>query len=198
MFPEKLNKYLIPGALEFVNEWCAGYAVHLEIKNARETKLGDYRKMHGRHHITLNYGLDSELSFHILTHEIAHMHARVKYGNSIQPHGKEWKRIFAGLILQTLHLYEPEFQLILKDFARNPRAGYYAYQPLVNYFQMKENPERVSLKDLPEGAVFKSGRKIFKKGNKRKIRYICTDLKTGKKYSVHPLAPVDQVIKIQT
>lgn len=197
MFTENLNKYLIPGALPYINQWCKGYAVHLIIKNARETKLGDYRKLKDKHQITLNYGLDPELSFHILTHEIAHMHAREKFGRSIQPHGKEWKRIFSEMIHETLHLFKPEFQKILIDFAQNPRAGFYAYPPLVHYFQLKENPDKISLKDLPYGSEFRSGKKYFKKGEKRKIRYICTDLKTGKKYSVHPLAPVDELIKTQ-
>lgn len=197
MFPKKLNNYIIPGALPFVNKWCEGYAVHLIIKNARETKLGDYSFAKGRHQITLNYGLDAELSFHILTHEIAHMHARVEFGTGIKPHGIEWKNCFSSLIYETIHLFQPEFQKILKDFAINPRAGYYAYAPMVNYFQQKENPDKLVLQNLKFGDIFKSGNNVFKKGNKRKIRYICTEVKTGKKYSIHPLAPVEKVIKIQ-
>ena len=195
MFTEELNKYLIPGALDFINKWCKDYPITLIIKDARITKLGDYRKDGNRHKITLNYGLDKELSFHILTHEIAHMHVREKYGRSIKPHGIEWKNAFTTLILESLHLFEPKLQQILFEFAKNPRAGFYSYAPLTQYFQLKENPEKLFLKDLPKDAVFKSSGRIFKKGNKRKIRYICTDLSTGKKYSIHPLAPIDGVIE---
>lgn len=198
MFTEKLNEYLIPGALELVNKWCKGYPVLLVVKNARETKLGDYQKLKDKHKITLNSGLDKALSFHILTHEIAHMHAREKYGRYIKPHGDEWKFVFAGLIVESLHLFEPELQKILKDFAVNPRAGFYAYQPLVEYFQIKENPEKIYLKDLEPGTVFKSGKRCYEKGKKSKIRYICRDINTGKKYSVHPLAPVDEIVKRHT
>ncbi|MDO5655009.1 MAG: transcription elongation protein SprT [Flavobacteriaceae bacterium] len=198
MFTEELNKYLIPGALHFVNKWCKGYGVDLIIKNARQTKLGDYRKAGNRHQITLNYGLDKELSFHILTHEIAHMHARVKYGPNIKPHGIEWKITFSDLIYESLHLFKDEFQLILKDFAPNPRAGYYSYPPIAEYFQRKENPDRIVVKDMAFGSIFRSGNKIFKKVSQNKIRYICIEINTGRRFTVHPLAPVDEIIKNQS
>ena len=195
MFTEKLNPYLIPGALEYINLWCEGYPVRLVIKNARTTKLGDYIKLDGKHQITLNHGLDKALSFHILTHEIAHMHAREMYGRNIKPHGPEWKSIFSNLILQTIHLFEPELQSILKEFAKNPRAGYYSYRPLAAYFQKKENAEVVHLQDLAIGTIFRIKDKIYKKGQKRKIRYLCKNLATGKQYSVHPLAPINEIIE---
>lgn len=195
MFKESLNKYLIPGALDFVNLWCENYAVDLIIKNARHTKLGDYRRINQRHQITLNRGLDKALSFHILTHEIAHMHAIKKYGKYIKPHGNEWKLTFSKLILQSIHLFEPELQEILKDFAKNPRAGYYSYRPLAAYFQKNENSEIILLQDLKEGSIFRIKNNIYQKGKKRKIRYICKNMSNGKFYSVHPLAPVNEIIE---
>lgn len=168
----------------------------LKIKNARDTKLGDYKKSQGTHQITLNYGMHKELSFLTLTHEIAHMHAFQKYGSKIKPHGQEWKHVFTGLILESVDLYSKDFQPILLDFAKNPRAGFYSYQPIVEYFHLVENEEVILLKNIAVGVKFRLKNKIFKKGDKRKIRYICTELKTGKKYTIHPLAPVDEIIEI--
>lgn len=195
MFSEKLNQYLIPGGLAFINKWCKGYAVQLKIKNARNTKLGDYRKLKDAHQITLNYGMHKELSFLTLTHEIAHMHVHEKFGNHVKPHGKVWKHTFSNLILESLNLYSAELQPILIEFAKNPRAGFYAYQPLTAYFHSNNNSIVTVLKDLPADTIFRMKNKIFKKGKKRKIRYLCTEVATGKKYSVHPLAPIDEIIE---
>lgn len=195
MFTNKLNQYLIPGALDYINQWCDGYSVDLIIKNARATKLGDYKRINNRHQITLNHGLDKALSFHILTHEIAHMHAREKYNRRIKPHGNEWKTIFSELIIETLHLFESDLQPILKDFAKNPRAGYYSYRPLATYFHKKENENLILLQDLNQGAIFRIKDKIYQKGEKRKIRYLCKNLASGKQYAVHPLAPINEIIE---
>lgn len=194
MFNDSLNSYLIPGALDYINLWCKDFAVDLVIKNARDTKLGDYRRLNNRHQITLNHGLDKALSFHILTHEIAHMHAVEKYGRNIKPHGDEWKYTFSRLILQSIHLFEPDLRVILNEFAKNPRAGYYSFQPLAAYFQKTEDAKTIVVQDLNEGTVFRIKDKIYKKGKKRKIRYLCKNLSNGKLYSVHPLAPVNEII----
>lgn len=195
MFSEKLDEYIIPGGRTFINKWCEGYPVHLKIKNARNTKLGDYRRMRNGHQITLNYGMHKELSFLTLTHEIAHMHAFVKFGRNIKPHGYEWKKTFSELILESLFIYSEDLQPILIDFARNPRAGFYAYAPLVAYFQTDEEKKTPQLQDLPHQATFRIKNKIFKKGNKRKIRYLCTEIATGRKYTIHPLAQIDEIIE---
>lgn len=196
MFSEELNKYIVSGGLVYINKWCKGYSVQLKIKNERNTKLGDYKRLKNKHQITLNYGLHKELSFLTLTHEIAHMHTVEKYGRHIKPHGIEWKNTFSGLIIDSLQLYSKNLQPILIDFAKNPRAGYYAYSPLINYFQTHNQKKSTQLQDLPTDTVFRIKNKVFKKGKKRKIRYLCTEIATGKKYTIHPLAPIDEIIEV--
>ncbi|MXV37379.1 transcription elongation protein SprT [Flavobacteriaceae bacterium Ap0902] len=196
MFDEKLQSYLLPEAHIYLNKWCKGYRIKLLIKNARESKLGDYRKLdHDTHQITLNTGMSPALTFFTLTHEIAHMHARDKFGNGIKPHGREWKFSFAQLILETLHLYPKEIQPLLLKFSRNPKASFYASKDLASYFISKEEKEQLLLKDIPEGAKFRIKEKIFKKGNIRKIRYLCTEIYSGRKFTIHMLAPIDELIE---
>lgn len=196
MFNKKIQQYLIPGALEFLNKWCEGFRINLLIKNARDSKLGDYKKLsQNTHQITLNVGMSPELTFFTLTHEIAHLHAREKFGNAIKPHGKEWKYSFAKLILESLHLYPDNMKPLLIKFSKNPKASFYASKELATYFIADEKKEQILLKDIPEGTLFQIKEKIFKKGNLRKIRYLCTEVRSGKKYTIHMLAPVDKIIK---
>lgn len=196
MFHKKLDQYLLPDSREYLNKWCKGYKINILIKNARESKLGDYKKLNkDTHQITLNVGMTRELTFFTLTHEIAHLHAREKFGNRIKPHGKEWKYCFTQLILDSVHLYPNEIQPLLLHFAKNPRASFYASKELASYFISEGDKEQLLLKDLPTGAVFRIKEKIFKKGNIRKIRYLCTEISSSKKYTIHMLAPVDEVIE---
>lgn len=195
MFNEKLDTYLIPGARTFVNRWCKDIPLQIAFTPPRKTVLGNYSKKGNVHRVTVNNNLDKELAFHILTHEMAHMLARIAYGRRIQPHGKEWKSIFAKMILETLHLYDPKFQQILHAFAQNPRAGYYSYPPMVAYFQAKSPQQERLIQDLAEGTIFKVKDKIYKKGRKIKIRYLCTNLDTGRAYAFHPMAPIKEIIE---
>ncbi|MGI9525875.1 MAG: SprT-like domain-containing protein [Weeksellaceae bacterium] len=196
MFNAELQKYLIPGSRDYLNQWCKGYKIKIVIKNARESKLGDYRKLaHNTHQITLNIGMSPELTFFTLTHEIAHLHAREKYGNTIKPHGNEWKFCFGHLIRESAHLYPISMQPLLLNFSNNPRASFYASKELATYFLKEENKEQLLLRDIPSGSVFRIKEKIFKKGNIRKIRYLCTEISSSKRYTIHMLAPVDEVIE---
>lgn len=189
-----LEKYTHFSALPWIEKWVKNYPLTLEIKNNRKTKLGDYRKVHGGCKITINSGLNKDLFFMVLTHEIAHMHAFARYGNHIQPHGREWKKIFGHLLQQSIAVYPTELQSIILDFSKNPRANYYSYPPIVNYFNSKDEEPKVTLHSLEKNTIFRIGSKILKKGEKRKIRYICTELNSGKSYLIHGLAPVDKIV----
>ena len=189
-----LKKYINQSAIYFIEKWTKDYHLLLKVKNERKTKLGDYKKLKNGHQITINNEPNEDLFFMVLTHEIAHMHAFHQYGFRIKPHGKEWKFVFGKLLKESVKAYKEDFQKIILSFAENPRANYYAYTPIVNYFNNSKEINKILLSDLKENAIFSIGNKIFKKGNKRKIRYICTELSTGKKYSIHGLAPIDKVI----
>ena len=195
MIPQEITAHLPKNADQFLVQWIKDYPVEIYLKRARKTKLGDYQQRHGKHYISVNQGLDIYLTFFILTHEIAHLHAREKFGRKIQPHGKEWKNVFADLIYQTLHIYPAELQHILKKFAQNPRANFYAYAPLVKYFHHSEEKRAILLKDVPMGQKFRLRNKIYRKGQLRKIRYLCKELSTGKMYTIHSLAPIEEIFE---
>lgn len=185
-----LSNYLPIGAEQWVEKWCAGHRVIIEIKSARKRKLGDYRKEKNCHKISVNHDLNENLFFLTLTHEIAHLLSFAKYGKEIKPHGREWKFVFGKLIHQSLEVYPKDLQLILLNFAQNPKANFYAYAPLVSYFHHQKHPEALFLKDLEEGSLFFLEDKKFLKGEKRKIKYICTEQISGKSYIIDGLALV--------
>ena len=189
-----LNKYINSSAVCFVEKWIKDYPLLIKVKNNRKTKLGDYKKLKNGHQITINNEPNKDLFFMVLTHEIAHMHAFHKYGFRIKPHGQEWKQTFGQLLQESVTAYKEDLQKIILDFSINPKANYYTYTPIVNYFNIDKKADKILLHDLKENTIFSMGGKIFKKGNKRKIRYLCTELSTGKKYAVHGLATVDKII----
>lgn len=185
-----LSDYLPIGARQWVEKWCENYPVIIKVKPARKRKLGDYRKEKTHHQISVNNDLHPDLLFLTLTHEIAHLISFAHYGNEIKPHGKEWKFIFSELIKESIQVYPKPLQVILANFAKNPKANFYAYAPLVNYFHHEDNPDTIFLQDLKEGSYFFLEDKKFIKGKKRKIKYICTEQISGKSYVIHGLAPV--------
>ena len=74
----------------------------LKIVNQRETKHGDFRKMpDGTFQITVNNNLNQYQFLLTLVHEIAHHITHQKFGR-VQPHGKEWKKVFQHLMLPFL------------------------------------------------------------------------------------------------
>ena len=67
--------------------------VSFKVVKSRKTKLGDFRMSQfvKQPIITVNRDLN-QYSFLITSlHEFAHCHTFQKYGNSVLPHGKEWK-----------------------------------------------------------------------------------------------------------
>ncbi|MRJ09552.1 transcription elongation protein SprT [Ornithobacterium rhinotracheale] len=192
-----LKKFIPEASLPHIAQWISGYPLLLKVKNNRKSKLGDYRKIPRGHQITINRDLSPYLFLITLTHEIAHMHTFDKFGFRISPHGKEWKSTFATLLQETLHLYPEDLQPIMTEYIQNPKANFYAFSPFVAYFSQEEKQEdTIFLKDLPKGTIFALNNKIFKKGEIKRIRYICREISTGKSYLIHELAPVKEYRKI--
>ncbi|MDR1876036.1 MAG: SprT-like domain-containing protein [Flavobacteriaceae bacterium] len=191
----KLSPHISEKAINYIEKWLHPYWFHLVIKNPRGTKLGDYR-LPARgfpHKITVNAGMHQSLCFLTLTHEIAHLIAFDLYSTKISPHGKEWKEVFSKMILESLEVYEEELKVILLDYARNPKASFYADKNLSEHFIRRQNPDIPLLKDLEYKRLFKINNKLFCKLDKIKTRYICIEEKTGKKYLIAGNAPVTEI-----
>lgn len=170
----------------------------VKIKNERKTRHGDYKPLsNGKHQITVNSNLNKYRFLITLIHEVAHFEAYLKYGRTIKPHGKEWKRTFQYLMLPFLNpsVFPESLLPLLANYFKNPRAS--ADTDAQLSFALRQFNEANGLQlvfEIPLGQYFKlyNGR-IFRKGKKRTKRYECVEVNTGKLYLFNPNAEVQLI-----
>lgn len=165
------------------------------VKKERKTRHGDYRKLpNGKHQITVNGSLNKYRFLITLIHEIAHLEAYKKFGKFIKPHGVEWKRTFQYLMLPFLNpeVFPSEILPILAKHFKNPKASSDTDVQLAYALkQFDANTDKTFIFEIPLQSTFKiyNGR-IFKKLKKRRTRYECVEVSTGKIYLFNANAEV--------
>lgn len=193
---EVLEKYIPKSAVERVSELLAHDNLVVKVKNERKTRHGDYKRTsNGKHQITVNSNLNSYRFLITLIHEIAHFEAYKAYGRFIKPHGIEWKRTFQSLMLPFLN---PEvfpnglLPLMAKHF-KNPKASSDTDSNLALALkQFDEENDKFFVFEVPIGKSFKLyNGKIFLKGAKRRKRFECIEVTSGKLYLFNPNAEVE-------
>jgi len=168
----------------------------VKVKNERKTKHGDYRQLpNGKHQITINSNLNPYRFLITLIHEIAHFEAYTKFGRFIKPHGKEWKQTFQHLMLPFLRpeIFPTELLPLLANHFKNPKASSDTdTQFALALKQFDESNDKTYVFEVPLNQTFKlyNGR-VFKRGNKRRKRYECVEVKSGKLYLFNPNAEVE-------
>ncbi len=196
---EVLEKYLPSHAVAPVFNLIEENNIHLKIVNERVTRHGDYRStQEGVHQITINANLNKYRFLITMVHEIAHLVAFDRFGRNIKPHGQEWKFTFQQMMLPFIR---PEIfpahllPLIAKHF-KNPKASSDTDAHLsVALKTFDAETDKNYVFELPSGGVFKIyNGKIFKKGEKRRKRYECVEMKTGKIYLFQPNAQVELIV----
>ncbi len=192
----QLQPYLPTNASIYIEKWIETYPLTLKITKSRATKLGDYRKINSgrRHQITINGDLNPEAFFFVLTHEIAHMVVYAKYAHhEVNPHGKEWKNAFRQLLLDSYSIYPENLQPYILNHAKSPKASVGADRGIAKFVINDSKDNQDYLEDLELGAIFRISNKILQKGEKIKLRYICCEVKTQKKYLVNASALVEKL-----
>ncbi|GLB53286.1 metallopeptidase [Neptunitalea chrysea] len=191
-----LEKYLPEKAVAACLELIKTNHVHLKIVNERLTRHGDYRKNpDGSHQITVNSSLNKYKFLITLIHEIAHLVAFKKYGNTIKPHGKEWKHTFRELMLPFIHpaIFPSKLLSVVANHFKNPTASSDTDAKLaLSLHQYDKKTDKNYIFEVPYGEKFRIyNGKIFKKGNKRIKRYECVEISSGKIYLFQPHAEVE-------
>ncbi len=192
------NNYIPIAAQAKVNDLLKHQAVVVKVVKKRKTKHGDFRKLpSGKTQITVNES-DNPYRFLItLLHEIAHHLAFQKFGYRIAPHGKEWKSTF-GNITQPFLIPSVFPAPLLEVFGRhmmNPKASSDTDIHLgLALKQYDPYTHKKAIFELPIAAKFKldNGR-VFQKGEKRRKRYVCKEVSSGKAYLFQPNAEVEQI-----
>ncbi len=185
----QLRSYLPPGSFDDVLHYLQHYKVHLTITRQRQSILGDYRHAMAdkTHRISVNGNLNQYAFLITLLHELAHLFTYEQFGHRVQSHGREWKNEFSKILARFLlkKIFPPDIEKALMSTLQNPAASSCGDEKLLrvlhHYDEKKEGIHLVE--QIPEGTLFviKGGR-IFKRGEKIRKRYKCTEVKTGKLY----------------
>jgi len=195
----QLNDYLPPGTYEAVLAYLSQYKVHLTVARDRKSVLGDYRHRTSQdnHRISVNGNLNSWSFLITLLHELAHLLAFEHFGNDIMAHGKEWKRVYGGLLDQFLQkkIFPSDIELELLRSLQNPGASSCAEDGLLRVLRRydKQSHHRL-VEELAINTLFRtSDGRVFQKGEKLRKRFKCAEVKTGKVYLFSPVYEVEAV-----
>lgn len=205
-----LAKYLPAASIEAVFQFLTQEnQVSLHITRERHSKLGDYSWPQTRrnyHKISINGNLNPYFFLWVLLHEMAHLNTWKQYGTRVQPHGHEWQYEYASLIHRFSSIgdgsnFPEEIQELLPKYLSriplNQALGREIEKRLHHYdsdYDPADEPLRVS--DLDEGDLFSIIGKEnlqFKLLERRRTRYKCQDIVSGKLYTVSGEAPVTRL-----
>lgn len=194
---QSLSKYLPEVAIDPVIDLLDQYPCKLKIVNNRRTKHGDFRRLPtGKYQITINNDLNQYRFLLTLIHELAHLVTFQKYGR-IKPHGIEWKRSFQHLMLPFVNpeIYPLEILPLLANYLINPKASTETDVKLSFALKQFDAPnEKNFIFEIPLESKFIYNKRIFVKGQKRRTRFGCKEISTGKTYLFHQNAEVDIIV----
>jgi hypothetical protein len=162
--------------------------------------LGDYRHrtQQQNHRISVNGSLNPYAFLITLLHELAHLLTFEQYGNKVNAHGTEWKKVYGELLHQFVvkKVFPADIEKELLQSLKNPAASSCAEDKLLRTLRKYNNQTggEFLIEELPAGAVFsiRDGR-IFKKGEKLRKRFKCIEVATGKLYLFSPVYEVNPV-----
>lgn len=194
---EYLQRFIPAVAAPRILEYLHQYKVHLTITRERKTVLGDYRHATGfkTHRISVNGNLNPYAFLITLIHELAHLVTFMEYGNRVQAHGREWKRLYARLLHDFLgkEIFPAPVEQVLTASLHNLPASSCADENLMRILKQYDVYQNglVMVEQLTEGDLFDiGGGRIFKKGKKLRKRFQCVEVKTGRVYLFSPIYEV--------
>lgn len=196
-----LEQFLPEGTFRRIAPFFKEYTIHLTITHDRASVQGDYRhptREHPAHRISINGTLNPYSFLITLLHELAHLLAYVQYRNRIQPHGQEWKAVYADLLSRYLgrDIFPENVETALHKSLTNVKAATCTDPELYRALK-KHDPRHGKLffvEDVPLHEHFqtKDGR-VFQKMEKLRTRFRCREIGTGQHYLFPAVAEVKVV-----
>lgn len=187
---QTLLKHVPAAALPYCFALWKNHPFDLKITKARQSKVGDFTSRKDVKHpkITLNQDLNPYLFLTTYIHEVAHLHVFIRFGNRVDPHGDEWKKVFRHLMLPMLarDVYPDQILTILHDHMINPKASSFADAELTRAFRLFDAnaANTSSLSDIPEGSIFKFQQRYFQKGKLKRTRVLCKEVGSKRNYLI--------------
>ena len=197
---EILVEYLPKKSVKQVMKWIVQKKVHLKITRGRRSKLGDYRPPvnYSNHRISVNHDLNKYSFLITFVHEMAHLNVWEIHQNKVSPHGIEWKAEYRKLMKVVLknNIFPNDIHQVLSQSIVNSKASSTSELQLTRVLKKYDaNSFGISLEDIPENSIFQTESGVqYRKGKKRRTRYLCINLQNNKQYLFHPLSSVVEVI----
>jgi hypothetical protein len=199
---DAIKKYIPEAAAQQVLDYLQQYKVHLTITRNRKSVLGDYRHatMYQAHRISVNGTLNKYSFLITLIHELAHLVTFLKFRNRVDPHGREWKNVYALLLKDFMRndIFPADLIFALKKSMHDLPASSCSDENLMRSLKKYDLADgMVMVEQVDEGKLFEAGKgKFFKKGKKLRKRYQCLELATGRLYLFSPIYEVKAVESI--
>ncbi len=172
------------------------YEFDFRLRKSRVTKAGDFTFRANRApRITVNHDLHPYLFLITYVHEVAHVAVHRQFGNRVAGHGKQWKTAFQQILEPVLTevIFPDELLLAIRKHMVDPRATTFSDPRLMRVFRQYDSRAKTLtlLSDIPEGAVFGLRGRWFRKGETKRTRVLCHEIKSKRKY----LVPVDATVE---
>ena len=186
--------FLPTDSISLINKWVTEIDVVIKVVKSRKTKLGDFRHYFDKKSIiTINDDLNPFSFLITLTHEIAHAFVYKEFKGCVASHGKEWKEVFKGLMLNFLprNIFPKDIMTALSIHLMKPSASSCNDFDLSLALKKYDKIKKLNISDLKLGELFISSNRLFIKGHKLRKRFKCKEIKTNKIYLFNPLASIE-------
>ena len=169
--------------------------VEIKITKRRISKHGDFRKQaNGSLLITINKTSNRYRFLITLLHEIAHFEVFKTKPYKVLPHGKEWKIAFKQILIPFLNpqIFPEPLLSLLASHMKNPKASTDRDFKLVMALREYDpSNSKTPVFELEEGQQFElDNGKVFVKSTRRRKRFECKELDSGRIYLFSPNAEV--------
>ena len=193
-----LTAYIPESSFDDVVHYLNLYKVHLTVTKKRKSVLGDYRHniLNKNHRISINGNLNKYEFLITLLHELAHLLTFEQFGNRVDAHGKEWKLHYKNLLMHFIqkNIFPKDVTKELEKTLQNPSAtanGETSLLSVLRNYNLVKKENILTIEEIAEGVLFETEKgKVFKKGVKRRKRYECVEINSGRLYSFSAIAEV--------
>jgi len=195
-----MRKYVTNNVVGACANWIIEHRIKVKIKNSRSSISADYCPPFATngHIITINHDLNPYAFFIIFVHEVAHLKVWLRYRESIEPHGHEWKQEYKNLMMPFLskEFFPEDILFDLRNHLIKGASSCCYDEKLTRSLRKHDHDydDWILLADLLGTSTFKtkSGKKFQIEKRLRK-NFRCINLDNNDIYIVPPITEVQPI-----